>query len=117
MRILDDKLYGLKCPIPFRCREKIGKHFEEWDGYIKRIHNHGSHFEIYLESRSSITFMIGNYANGKFISVPYYKIGCDLSFEYCDYFWNNEHLAKLMNKVDAATIAKALFDLNKLKII
>ena len=114
---MDDKLYSLQYPIPFRCREKVGRKFEEWDGYIKRIHNYGSHVEVFLESRSSITFIIGNYVNGNFISVPSFKIGCDLSFKYCDYFWNNEHLAMLMNKVDAATIAQALLELSKLNLI
>jgi hypothetical protein len=117
MESMDDKIYNSHYPIPFHCREKIGRNFEEWDGYIKRICNHGSHTEIYLESRSSMTFIIGNYTNGNFISIPSFKIGCDLSFEYCDYFWNNEHLAMLINKVDAATIAKALFELNKLNLI
>lgn len=49
--------------IPFYCREKIGRKYEEWDGYIKRFHNYGSHYEIYIESRSSFIIIFGNYIN------------------------------------------------------
>ena len=56
--------------------------------------------------------MIGKYVNGAFISIPAFGVGCDLS-SYNDYFWNNEKLARLMNPVDAATIAEALRTLHK----
>lgn len=93
--------------ISFHCREKIGTHYEEWDGYIKQILNHGSHYEIQIESRSGLIFVIGKYINGAFISIPAFGIGCDLG-SYSDYFWNHEKLKRLMNPVDAATVAEAL---------
>ena len=98
--------------IAFHCREKIGRKFEQWDGYVKNIRNYGSHYEILIESRSGFLFMIGKYVNGAFISIPAFGVGCDLS-SYNDYFWNNEKLARLMNPVDAATVAEALRTLHK----
>lgn len=99
-------------PVPFHCREKIGRKYEEWDGYVKHFRNYGSHCEIQIESRSGFVFMVGNYVNGSFISIPAFAIGSDLA-SYNDYFWNNERLARLMNKVDAATVAEALRTLYK----
>jgi hypothetical protein len=102
--------------VAFHCREKIGRKFEEWNGYVESICNYGSHYEIQVESRSSFIFMVGNYVNGNFISIPAFGVGCDLS-SYSDYFWNNEKLARLMSHVDAATIAEALRTLNKNEFI
>ena len=104
--------HDLSFPLQFLCSEKIGKNTEEWTGHIMYIHNYGSHYEIKIESRSGFIFMIGSYAYGAFISIPAYNAGCNLS-SYGDYFWNNEHLGKIINKVDAATVAEALRVLSK----
>lgn len=106
----------LSFPIQFHCSEKIGKRNEEWNGHIIYLHNYGSHYEIKIESRSGFIFIIGRYAYGAFISIPAYNAGCDLS-SYGDYFWNNEHLAKIINPVDAATVAEALKVLSKKQYI
>lgn len=98
--------------ISFHCREKIGETYEEWNGYVTHIRNYGSHYEVKIDSRSGFIFIIGKYVNGAFISIPAYNVGCDLSI-YSDYFWNNEHLAMIMNPVDAATVAEALRALSK----
>jgi len=103
-------------PITFHCREKIGRKYEEWDGYVKRIYNHGSHYEIQIESRSGFVFIVGNYLNGAFISIPVFGVGCDLA-GYSDYFWNNEQLARFMSPIDAATIAETLRTLSKNRYI
>lgn len=106
------KTFSFPHPVTFHCREKIGRKYEEWDGYVKCIHNYGSHYEIHIQSRSGFIFMVGKYMNGAFISIPTFKVGCDLA-DYNDYFWNNEHLARLMNPVDAATVAEALRALSR----
>lgn len=105
--MINSKVFLLPFVVDFHCREKIGRKFEEWDGCVESIHNYGSHYEIHVESRSGFIFMVGNYAHGSFISIPAFGVGCDLS-SYGDYFWNNAKLARLMNPVDAATIAEAL---------
>lgn len=94
-------------PVVFQCREKIGRRFERWSGTVTNLINHGSHYEVSVNSRSGFVFIIGSYAYGCFISVPAFNVGSDLA-DYGDYFWNNERLASIMNKVDAATIAEAL---------
>lgn len=94
-------------PVVFRCHEKIGRRFERWSGTVTNLVNHGSHYEIFVDSRSGFFFIVGKYASGCFISVPAFNVGSELA-DYGDYFWNNERLASIMNKVDAATIAEAL---------
>jgi hypothetical protein len=98
---------NLFIPIKFHCHEKIGRRYENWDGAVSCIINHGSHYEIYVSSRSGFVFIVGKYEYGSFISIPAFKVGSDLA-DYGDYFWNNEHLAYIMNRVDAATVAEAL---------
>ena len=114
--MIDSNTSVFSYPVTFHCREKIGRKYEEWDGYVKCIHNHGSHYEIQIESRSGFIFIVGKYINGTFISIPALRVGCDLS-SYNDYFWNNEHLARLMNHVDAATVSEALRTLSKINYI
>ena len=94
-------------PIRFHCQGKIKNRFQRWSGTITHLINHGSHYEIYISSRSGFVFLVGKYINGGFISIPAFNVGSDLA-EYDDYFWNNERLASIMNQVDAATIAEAL---------
>lgn len=94
-------------PIRFECCDKSGKKFEHWSGIITRMINHGSHYEIYIESRSGFIFIVGKYVNGGFISIPAFNVGSDLA-GYGDYFWNKERLVSLMNRVDAITVAEAL---------
>ena len=103
-------------PLQFHCRQKIGRKCEEWDGYIKALHNYGSHYEIHVESRSGFIFMVGKYINGGFISIPCFGVGTDIAY-YNDYFWNYELLSILLNPVDAATVAEALRVLNINKYI
>ncbi|MGI6120492.1 MAG: DUF6618 family protein, partial [Desulfosporosinus sp.] len=81
--------------------------FQRWSGTVTRLVNHGSHYEIYISSRSAFLFLIGKYINGAFINIPAFNVESDLS-DYGDYFWNNERLASIMNPVDAATVAEAL---------
>lgn len=94
-------------PVPFRCHEKIGKKPEYWNDWVTKLTNHGSPYEIQIESRSGFVFLVGKYINGGFISIPTYNVGSDLA-GYNDYFWNNERLSAIMNRVDAATVAEAL---------
>ena len=94
-------------PVEFQCNAKIGKRLERWDGSVTNMVNHGSHYEIYINSRSGFVIIVGRCVSGGFISIPEFKVGSDLS-DFGDYFWNNECLSKLMNPVDAATVAETL---------
>jgi hypothetical protein len=99
--------YHTFIPIEFHCHEKIGRRFEDWTGTVTRLANHGSHYEINVSSRSGFVFLVGKYTSGGFISIPAFNVGTDLA-DYGDYFWNNERLASIMNRVDAVTVAEAL---------
>lgn len=69
-----------------------------------------------LKAAAVLSSSFGKYLNGGFISIPAFGIGCDPA-GYSDYFWNNEHLSRLMNPVDAATVAETLRTLSKNKCI
>lgn len=90
-------------PITFLCTHKK----QTWGGNVTSICNHGSHYEIHVQSRSSIIFMIGKYVGGGFISIPAFNAGSDLA-SFSDYFWNCERLSLSVGKIDAITIAEAI---------
>lgn len=90
-------------PLSFSCARKK----ETWAGLITHLINHGSHYEIHVQSRSSIIFIIGKYATGGFISIPAFNAGSDLA-GFSDYFWNCERLSLSVSAVDAITIAQAI---------
>lgn len=94
-------------PIEFRCQRKIGRRTESWTGVVTRLINYGSHYEVFISSRSGFFFLIGHCVNGNFISIPAFDVGSDLA-DFSDYFWNNERLSSIMNKVDATTVAQAI---------
>lgn len=102
----------LSTPISFNCSELIGTAIQKWDGYVNAVHDYGSHYEIQIESRSGFSFIVGKCMSGNFISIPLLSVGCHLS-HFSDYFWNNENLARIINPIDAATVAEALRLLSK----
>lgn len=94
-------------PIKFECTMKISKKIENWYGLITKLTNFGSHYELKIESRSGFVLVIGKTSYGNFACIPDYDIGCHLS-SLKDLFWNSERLCKIMNKIDAITVAHAL---------
>lgn len=99
----------------FICRMKRRKEIEEWPAKITRIVNHGSHYEIKISSRSSITVIFGKSQQGGFCCIPDWKVGCHLA-KLTDLHWNLERLTAAMkkDKVDAVTVAYALAFMGKL---
>ncbi|MCR6546996.1 hypothetical protein [Dehalobacterium formicoaceticum] len=81
---------------------------ENWTGRIADIYSYGSHYEISIQSRSSIRILIGQTCSGFFACIPDFQAGCHLgSLE--DIFYNQEKLTFAMeNVIDAATVASAL---------
>ena len=94
-------------PIKFECTMKTGKKIESWSGLITELTKFGSHYELKIESRSGFIVVIGKTNYGNFACIPDYDVGCHLS-ALKDSFWNSERLHKIMNKVDAITVAQAL---------
>lgn len=88
-------------------RWKNGKN-ESWSGRIAGICSYGSHYEIFIESRSGIRVIVGKTCSGFFACLPDFQAGCHLS-ALDDIFYNRERLSKAMkNVIDAATVASAL---------
>lgn len=53
----------------FECSYKARKGAKEcWPGYISGFKEHGSHFEIFIQSRSSILVLFGKTEYGYFAS-------------------------------------------------
>jgi hypothetical protein len=85
---------------------------EEWIGKIQSVYNHGSHYEMKIESRSGITILFGKSNAGYFLSAPDYGVGCHLA-DLSDKFWNSEQLIRVLGPVDGITVAEALKQFSK----
>lgn len=46
--------------------------------------------------------IFGKYMNGGFCSIPNWGIGCELSFDFKDVFWNEESLYKVLKRKGAS---------------
>lgn len=91
----------------FVCKQETNEGLEKWQGQISNIINHGSHYEIRIESRSGLTVIFGKTSIGNFACVPDFDAGCHLA-TLDDEFYNKERLSAALNPVDGLTIAKAL---------
>jgi hypothetical protein len=94
----------------FKCQCTINGKTERWKGHIRRFINYGSHYEIDIESRSSIMVVFGKTSRGGFCSIPDFGAGCHL-VKLSDKFWNTEKLVSILKKVDGVTVAEALYSL------
>lgn len=101
----------------FECFMETEDGMETWRGLIVNLLNHGSHYEMRIESRSGIIVIFGESRGGYFACVPDWNAGCHLSHP-SDLFWNTEQLVYAMgNEVDGITVASALKAIaSKLKI-
>lgn len=100
----------------FQCKKTSGKRTECWIGSIKNLKKFGSHYEIWIESRSSIFVMFGKTSRGYFACMPDFDAGCHLT-DFQDFFWNTERLSKVLGKVDGITVATALKMLSDTKAL
>lgn len=85
---------------------------ERWQGKIKKFIDYGSHFEIFIESRSSILILFGKTSLGGFACIPDFQVGCHLT-NLKDKFWNTEKLSSVLGNVDGITVATALYQLSQ----
>ena len=91
----------------FACEARVGRRTQRWNGTIVGFKKYGSHYEIRINSRSSITVVFGKTTLGGFACMPDFGAGCHLS-DLKDRFWNTEQLIKVLGKVDGITVGKAL---------
>jgi hypothetical protein len=92
----------------FNCKLETDNGEECWTGTVTKIINHGSHYEIKIESRSSMNVIIGSTEQGNFACVPDWAAGCHLS-NFKDNFWNKERLCRILGNIDGITVADALY--------
>ena len=99
--------------IGFNCTVAAGTHLEEtWPGFITYIKNYGSHYEMQIQSRSSINVLFGKTTRGYFACVPDWNVGCHL-VDFKDVFWNTEKLSIVLGEADGITVANAFYAISK----
>lgn len=89
--------------ITFTCKNRK----DIWTGTIASMIKHGTHYEIVIQSRSSIMVLFGATTGGYFACMPDFNAGCHLA-RLNDKFWNTERLVKSLGKIDGITVATAL---------
>lgn len=87
----------------FQCQDYESR----WNGRIKWLKNHGSHYEMKIDSRSGIVVLFGNSSFGSFACMPEFGAGCHLS-SLSDDFYNTERLSAVLGPIDGTTVSAAL---------
>ena len=90
----------------FTCKNRR----ETWTGSIAKLNNYGTHYELLIQSRSSIMVLFGKTSLGYFACMPDFNADCHLA-KLNDTYWNTERLTKVLGKVDGITVAAALASL------
>ena len=90
----------------FKCLDKENN--ISWFGRIDEVIGYGSHYEIRIISRSSITLVLGKTSQGGVACMPDFSAGCYL-VNLCNRFWNTEKLINVLGRVDGITVAEALY--------
>lgn len=94
----------------FECINQTVNEIEKWEGVIKKCVKYDGHFEIMIESRSSIMVLFGKTSRGGFACIPDFGAGCHL-VDLKDKFWNTEKLVEVLGTADGITVATALYAL------
>ena len=81
---------------------------KKWPGRITWFKDYGSYIEIRIESLSSITVIFGKSSPGYFACMPDFEAGCHL-IDPENETYNREKLISVMNPIDGATAARALY--------
>jgi hypothetical protein len=95
----------------FKCQTKFNQKTEIWFSEIKYLKKY-THYEIFIDSRSSIRAIYGQISQDSSLCLPDYGVGCRL-VDIDDKFWNLEKISSLVGKVDGITVYNALLYLNK----
>ena len=92
--------------ITFKCIASKGTKSEEtWTGSISYLNYFGSHYEMCIQSRSSIYVLFGKSRDGYFACIPDWQAGCHL-VDLKDLFWNTESLSQSLGETDGITLQK-----------
>ncbi|MGL5435152.1 MAG: DUF6618 family protein [Lachnospiraceae bacterium] len=94
----------------FECRneEAQNRNDQSWNGSVEGIQKNGNIVEAKILGKgSAMHVIIGEYQYGRYLCIPRWGIGSDLS-ELKDRFWNRERLEQILSRADAITISEAL---------
>lgn len=58
--------------------DRFSKRREKWLGFINSFKKYKNHYEIFIESCSSIMLIFGETSRDKFVYVPDFGTGCRL---------------------------------------
>jgi hypothetical protein len=92
----------------FQCIDDSEARINTWTGKVRRLVNYGTHYELQIESRSSLLVLFGKTSQGGFACIPDFGVGCHLASPK-DKFWNTERLIQVLGIVDGITVASALY--------
>ncbi len=95
----------------FDCVWQHDEGIDEWDGYISQLQKANGHYEMLIESRSSLRVVFGTFSLGGFACLPDLQVGCYL-VNLKDRFWNTEKLVSILGHVDGITVATALYSIS-----
>lgn len=94
----------------FECVNITNKGTERWKGKVLSLKKYGTHYELRIESLSSIFIIFGKTIHGGFACIPDFGAGCHLA-DPTDEFWNTEKLTQVLGDIDGITVASALYAL------
>lgn len=92
----------------YKCSDPDGNG-DTWTGYIRLLSICKNEFEVTARG-SPFHLMIGKHSYGKYLCIPNWKIGTEIS-SLSDCFWNRERLEQdypELSKVDIISIVKVL---------
>jgi len=81
---------------------------DRWPGKISLFKNYGSHFELRIQSLSSITVLFGRSSLGYFACMPDFRTSCHLIHPENETY-NIEKLISVLNTIDGITVGRALY--------
>ena len=100
----------------YLCYYQTEEETQQWNSQLEVLEaDEGTHFyELEIKGRGSLFHVIiGDYSWGTYICIPNHDVGSALG-ALSDIFWNRERLSRLINPIDAATVAYGLNELSKM---
>jgi len=94
----------------FKCVYETKKKIEHWTAKLLYFRKFGTHYELRIESLSSITVIFGKISYGSFACMPDFRAGCHLGNPE-DKEWNTEKLSQALGEIDGITVATVLYGL------
>ncbi len=99
----------------FMCEFKNQKNKRKWPAVITNFIDYGSHYEMRIESLSTISVLFGKTSLGTFACLPDFRAGCHLA-DLNNENYSIDKLSGVINLTDAVTVARAFCNLSQKEI-